>query len=136
MSHHSPNSAHPSGGRRTYLATGSGVVTGSSTGNRHRKQQSSSSGSSPVGSNRSVAFEDQDPLLPPKKYTHQPSPHSGGMHYHTQGGHHGSPQGYPQGTGMGRGPSTGNQQAKASPKMANGKHRPNFAMPNQSKTIF
>ena len=53
---------------RSYLAA--------NTGARHRKQ-SSSSGSSPVGSTRSVVFGEQDPLLPVKnasqRYNHRPS---------------------------------------------------------------
>ena len=45
----------------------------------HGRKQSSSSGSSPVGSTRSVVFEDQDPLLP---------------HHHKRGGGgtHGTPR--------------------------------------------
>ena len=41
----------------------------------HARKQSSSSGSSPVGSTRSVVFEDQDPLLPGHKRGGTPRHH-------------------------------------------------------------
>ena len=44
----------------------------------HGRKHSSSSGSSPVGSTRSVVFEDQDPLLP--------------HHHKRHGGGHGTPR--------------------------------------------
>ena len=74
------------------MPTGHGHHHHMGPGSMSSRKQSSSSGSSPVGSTRSVVFEDQDPLLPhnhknqrasrPPKKQHQPLPNQRkNLHY-------------------------------------------------------